>query len=93
MSLNWKCFRACGLFVLSPIVISSPSLSKETEIFGPLPDDFVVYAVGSYSGTTAIDAQIDKSGHEAGQSEVVVNVPAHPVSLDQTSPLRLWGLK
>jgi hypothetical protein len=43
-------------------------------------EDMVVYAGGSYSGKK-IKYQIDQSGHQATQFEVIVNSPNEPVSL------------
>ncbi len=45
-----------------------------------LPDDLKIYAGGSYSGKK-IDHQIDQSGHQATQFEVIVNSPEQPVAL------------
>jgi len=45
-----------------------------------LPDDFAVFATGAYTGRT-LDFQIDQSGHEATQIDVVVNSPNKPVIL------------
>ena len=43
-------------------------------------DDMVVYAGGAYSGKK-IKYQIDQSGHQATQFEVIVNSPNEPVAL------------
>ena len=45
-----------------------------------LPDDLLIYAGGSYSGRK-INHQIDQSGHQATQFEIIVNSPEHPVAL------------
>jgi len=45
-----------------------------------LPNDYVVLASGAYSGRT-LGFQIDQSGHEATQIDVLVNHPAKPVVL------------
>ena len=44
------------------------------------PDDLKVYAGGSYAGLK-LNNQIDDSGHQATQFEVIVNSPQHPVAL------------
>jgi hypothetical protein len=55
-------------------------------LLGKLPAGFVVHAVGTYKGTTALpDLQLDDSGHEAAQADVVVNVPDKPVVLVLTA--------
>lgn len=45
-----------------------------------LPDDIIIYAGGAYSGKD-IDFQIDQSGSQATQFEVIVNSPDKPVAL------------
>jgi uncharacterized protein YecT (DUF1311 family) len=45
-----------------------------------LPQDALIYAVGAYSGRK-LDVQIDQSGHQATQFDIVVNAPAQPVAL------------
>lgn len=45
-----------------------------------LPQDFLIYAVGAYSGRK-LDVQIDQSGHQATQFDIVVNAPTRPVAL------------
>lgn len=45
-----------------------------------LPNDLIIYAGGSYSGKE-IDYQIDQSGHQATQFEVIVNYSEQPVAL------------
>ncbi|MCL6416413.1 lysozyme inhibitor LprI family protein [Aestuariirhabdus sp. Z084] len=47
---------------------------------GVITDDTLIYAGGAYSGQK-IDYQIDQSGHQATQFEVVVNSPDKPVAL------------
>lgn len=44
------------------------------------PDNMVVYAGGAYSGKK-IKYQIDKSGHQATQFDVIINSPNEPVAL------------
>lgn len=44
------------------------------------PDDMLVLAAGAYSGRKT-GWQMDQSGHEATQMEVVVNMPGTPVAL------------
>jgi len=44
------------------------------------PDDLLVYAAGEYRGRP-LDFQIDQSGSEAHQFDVVVNSPSRPVAL------------
>ncbi len=45
-----------------------------------LPADTLVYAAGAYSGRE-LDVQIDQSGHQATQFDVLVNSPERPVAL------------
>lgn len=45
-----------------------------------LPNNTKIYAGGSYSGKK-INHQIDQSGHQATQFEVIVNSPEQPVAL------------
>ncbi len=45
-----------------------------------ISDDTDIYAGGSYSGKK-INFQIDQSGHQATQFEVIVNSPENPVAL------------
>lgn len=45
-----------------------------------LPEPFVVYAAGAYSGRK-LDHQIDQSGHQATQIDVAVDEPSAPVVL------------
>ncbi|WP_075185003.1 lysozyme inhibitor LprI family protein [Teredinibacter haidensis] len=51
--------------------------SFDTEV---IFDDTKIYAGGSYSGKK-INFQIDQSGHQATQFEVIVNSPNNPVAL------------
>jgi hypothetical protein len=57
----------------------------ESKALGKLPADFVVYAVGTYNGTKPVNAQLDDSGHEVRQAEVVVNLPKRNVVLVLTA--------
>jgi uncharacterized protein YecT (DUF1311 family) len=45
-----------------------------------LPGEYKVFAAGGYTGKT-VDYQIDQSGHQATQMDVVVNHPSTPVVL------------
>lgn len=45
-----------------------------------LPANTLVYAAGAYSGRK-LDVQIDQSGHQATQFDVLVNSPERPVAL------------
>lgn len=45
-----------------------------------LPKDFAVYAAGAYGGKK-LDVQIDQSGHQASQFDIVVNSPEKPAVL------------
>lgn len=45
-----------------------------------LPAEFSVYAAGAYGGRK-LDSQIDQSGHQATQFDVVVNAPRKPAVL------------
>ena len=85
MSTRLSLWRSLVLLLVGLASSASALAAIETNILGKLPDDFIVYAVGTYSGTSMIDAQIDKSGHEAGQANVVVNVPDRPVLLVLTA--------
>lgn len=58
-----------------------------------LPDDFVVYAVGQYSGRE-LDFQIDRSGDMAGQIDVTVNSPSKPAALILSAyEPSIWNIK
>jgi hypothetical protein len=55
-------------------------------VFGELPKDCAVQAIGIYHGTADVkDVQLDRSGHQVRQAEVVVNAPDHPVVLVLTA--------
>lgn len=45
-----------------------------------LPNDYSLYAAGAYAGRE-VNFQIDQSGHQATQIDVVVNQPNKPVAL------------
>lgn len=51
-----------------------------TRFSDQLPSDYVVYAAGAYSGKK-IAYQIDQSGHEGTQIDVLVHSPGKPVAL------------
>lgn len=71
-------------FVGAPI--GTARAQREPALLGKLPDDFVVYAVGSYSGTKSLpQVQLDDSGHDVCQIDVVVNVPDRPIVLVLTA--------
>lgn len=61
-----------------PAVIPGPSRCEFTGL--RIPDNTQVYAAGSYAGRK-LSYQIDQSGHEATQFDVVVNSPSKPVIL------------
>lgn len=63
-----------------PAARSLPSLPKCGFDNLSLPADFAVYAAGAYSGRP-VDFQIDQSGHQATQFDIVVNSPDKPVVL------------
>lgn len=58
---------------LTPKIVTPCSGFKDS-----LPDDYVLYAGGSYSGRK-LGYQIDQSGHEATGFEVSVNLPGQSV--------------
>lgn len=45
-----------------------------------LPDNVIIFAAGTYGGRQ-LDVQIDQSGHQATQFDVIVNYPDRPVVL------------
>jgi hypothetical protein len=58
----------------------------EDTIFGQLPKDCTVQAVGTYHATADVnDVQLDRSGQRVRQAEVVVNVTDRPVVLVLTA--------
>lgn len=85
---------ATGLLVL--LTASPPVIAQEADDRAPtsesdnnscvfpqadtLPDDFVIYAAGGYTGRK-LDFQIDQSGHTATQMDITVNEPSKPVVL------------
>ena len=54
-------------------------------IFPDLPEEFSVFAIGTYRGTRAVNAELDESGHAVTQVEVIVNKPGQPVVLVLTA--------
>jgi hypothetical protein len=73
-----------GIFGLIRIALASLSYANQPadcKFTGlDLPADFAVLAGGEYSGRR-LDFQIDQSGHQATQMDVVVNYTAKPVVL------------
>jgi uncharacterized protein YecT (DUF1311 family) len=70
---------------LVPFVLSDPgSLQGLTGMCAftdlTLPDDLYIYAAGAHSGRK-LNVQIDQSGHQATQFDVVVNTPEKPTVL------------
>jgi hypothetical protein len=63
---------------LSSNVTPQPTTCSFQDI--KLPEEFVVFAAGAYSGKKT-DFQIDQSGHQATQFDVAVNYDAKPVVL------------
>ncbi len=68
-----------------PFVVDNPSSFQGirgtcgfTEL--RLPQNAVLYAAGEYTGRP-LDVQIDQSGHQATQFDVIVNSPDKPVAL------------
>ncbi len=73
-----------GIFGLILVALASASNANQPadcKFTGlDLPEDFAVLAGGEYSGRP-LDFQIDQSGHQATQMDVVVNYTAKPVVL------------
>jgi hypothetical protein len=73
--------RRFALVVLS-VLSTAASLSRAAEpILGKLPDDYVIYAIGTYGGPKPLGFRIDNSGHDAALADVVVNIANRPVVL------------
>jgi hypothetical protein len=72
---------------VAPAVRSVPQEKKPgITVLGKLPDNFVLHAVGTYSGPADVKGvELDRSGHRVGRAEVVVNVPDKPVVLVLTA--------
>ena len=70
---------------LSTINAATPDetdhVTKEGCKFVNLPEDFRVYAVGTYSGLQPNDAQLGKSGNAVKENKVIVNTPERPIIL------------
>jgi len=58
-----------------PVQVAACQLDVST-----LPSDYRIYAAGAYAGRE-VNFQIDQSGHQATQIDVVVNQPNKPVAL------------
>lgn len=73
----------CRLFSLPVIFVFafSTSVGFAEDLLFPddLPDNFEVYAVGTYQGDKPVDAKLDDSTHTVRQTEIVVNIPDKPV--------------
>jgi hypothetical protein len=67
------------------LAITANALAEEKPLLGTLPEDFTVYAVGTYRGTTPVDIQLDDSAHAVTQVDVVVNKPKQSVVLVLTA--------
>ena len=66
-------------------VLTASVLADDKPLLEKLPDDFTVYAVGPYRGAASVNVQLDDSGHDVTQVEVVVNKPNQPVVLVLTA--------
>lgn len=76
----------CVAFVVLTSMAADASLSQAADpILSKLPDNYVVYAVGTYTGPKPLGFQIDNSGHNAALTDVVVNIPNRPVVLVLTA--------
>lgn len=66
------------------VALATPASAQNGDpcTFGGMkfPENLVVFAGGEYGGRE-VDFQIDQSGHQATQMDVVVNSPARPVAL------------
>lgn len=82
-------FGARGAAPIPPIDAREGGIGRgpaAATLFGELPENCAVYAVGTYAGTTKLDGvDLDRSGHQVTQAEVVVNVPDRPVVLVLTA--------
>jgi hypothetical protein len=76
-----------AMLAVPALTRSAPEQKKAgPAILGKLPDNFVVHAVGTYSGPTDVkDVELDTSGQRVGRAEVIVNVPDRPVVLVLTA--------
>lgn len=74
-----------SIAVLLTITTSGLGQLVDTTL-GPLVENFSIKAVGTYNGQTPVaDIELDNSGHEVAQAEVVVNCPDQPVVLVLTA--------
>ena len=75
-----------GLSAHRPPQPPRPDDSAWDSLFAGLPADFKLHAVGTYSADVNVPGvQLDDSGHEVTQAEVVVNDPSAPVILVLTA--------
>ena len=77
-----------GLSLASVVPASAQILPADTcSLPSSLPQDALLYHVGSYGGTSSLGAaiELDNSGHEVRKVDVVVNLPDQPVVLALTA--------
>ncbi len=73
------------LFVAVNFVGTVMLADEPPNVLGKLPADFDVYAVGTYGSPKTLDIQLDDSGHDAVQVDVIVNCPTKPVVIVLTA--------
>jgi hypothetical protein len=91
-------FRSCLTGLVASVFVSlvscrTPQADEVETAFKSLPSDYVVFAVGTSGGTQPLNLQIDNSGSDASQADVIVNVADRPVVLVLTgsSPI-VWSV-
>ena len=67
------------------LVLTANAFADDESVIGKLPEEFAVYAVGTYRGTASVNVQLDDSGHAVTQVDVVVDNPEQPVVLVLTA--------
>ncbi len=77
--------RIVSTLMFALLVITSVTAANDRTVLGELPDDFRVYAIGTYSGTLPLDIQLDDSGNKVTQVDVLVNKTDKPVVLVLTA--------
>lgn len=77
--------RTLSALMFALLVITSVTVANDQNVLGELPDEFRVYAIGTYKGTLPLDIQLDDSGHTVTQVDVLVNKTDKPVVLVLTA--------
>lgn len=76
-----------GLSLAWVATASAQIVPADTCSLPALPQDALLYHVGSYGGTSSLGAaiELDNSGHEVRKVDVVVNLPDQPIVLALTA--------